>query len=137
MKVLIISVFVICISSFGFSQIKNESKIVESRGQEWYAQMQIEAPDLLILFDKYLSYGFNIRNVSEGKYAEFEPMEFVPLNTKNGGLVSVAEFLADAESSDFNPLDYNFFPTMEAQVYKLKGVNKIIYILPQDVILAK
>jgi len=137
MKVLIISVFVSCISSFGFSQIKNESKIVESRGQEWYAQMQIEAPDLLILFDKYLSYGFNIRNVSEGKYAEFEPMEFVPLNTKNGGLVSVAEFLADAESSDFNPLDYNFFPTMEAQVYKLKGVNKIIYILPQDVILAK
>ncbi len=137
MKVLIISVFVICISSFGFSQIKNESKIVESRGQEWYAQMQIEAPDLLILFDKYLTYGFNIRNVSEGKYSEFEPMEFVPLNTKNGGVVSVSEFLADVESSDFNPLDYNFFPTMEAQVYKLKGVNKIIYILPQDVILAK
>jgi starvation-inducible outer membrane lipoprotein len=59
------------------------------------------------------------------------------LNTKNGGVVTVAEFLADVESSDFNPLDYNFFPTMEAQVYKLKGVNKIIYILPQDVILAK
>jgi len=137
MKVLITSVVVLCISSFGFSQIKNESKIIESRGQEWYAQMQTEAPDLLILFDKYLTYGFNIRNVSEGKYAEFEPMEFVPLNTKNGGVVSVAEFLADVESSDFNPLDYNFFPTMEAQVYKLKGVNKIIYILPQDVILAK
>jgi hypothetical protein len=137
MKVFITSVFVICISSFGFSQIKNESKIVESRGQEWYAQMQTEAPDLLILFDKYLTYGFNIRTNSEGKYAEFEPMEFVPLNTKNGGVVTVAEFLADAESSDFNPLDYNFFPTMEAQVYKLKGVNKIIYILPQDVILAK
>jgi hypothetical protein len=137
MKVLITSVFVICISSFGFTQIKNESKIIESRGQAWYAQMQTEAPDLLNLFDKYLSYGFNIRNVSEGKYAEFEPMEFVPLNTKNGGVVTVAEFLADVESSDFNPLDYNFFPTMEAQVYKLKGVNKIIYILPQDVILAK
>jgi hypothetical protein len=121
----------------GFSQINNEGKIVESRGQEWYSRMQVDAPDLLILFDKYLSYGFNIRTVSEDKYAEFEPMEFVPLNTKNGGVVSVAEFLADVESPNFNPLDYNFFPTMEAQVYKLKGVNKIIYILPQDVILAK
>jgi hypothetical protein len=59
------------------------------------------------------------------------------LNSKNGGFVSVTDFLADVESSDFNPLDYNFFPTLEAQVYKLKGVNKIIYILPQEVILAK
>jgi hypothetical protein len=137
MKVLFTCLVVCCISSFGFSQIKNETKIVESRGQEWYVRMQSEAPDLLVLFDKYLSYGFNIRTVSEGKYAEYEPLEFVPLNTKNGGFVSVTDFLADAESSDFNPLDYNFFPTLEAQVYKLKGVNKIIYILPQDVILAK
>ena len=35
-----------------FSQIKNEGKIVESRGQEWYSRMQVDAPDLLILFDK-------------------------------------------------------------------------------------
>ena len=137
MKVVITSLFIVCLSNFSFSQLKNESKIVESRGQEWYSRMQTDAPDLLVLFDKYLTYGFNIRNVSEGKYAEFEPMEFIPLSDKNGGTVTVTEFLADAASSDFNPLDYNFFPTMEAQVYKLKGVNKIIYILPQDVILAK
>lgn len=137
MKVVITSLFIVCLSNFSFSQLKNESKIVESRGKEWYTRMQTDAPDLLVLFDKYLTYGFNIRNVSEGKYAEFEPMEFIPLSDKNGGTVTVTEFLADAASSDFNPLDYNFFPTMEAQVYKLKGVNKIIYILPQDVILAK
>lgn len=137
MKVVITSLFIVCLTNFSFSQLQNESKIVESRGQEWYLRMQSDAPDLLVLFDKYLTYGFNIRNVSEGKYAEFEPMEFIPLSDKNGGNVTVAEFLVDVESSDFNPLDYNFFPTMEAQVYKLKGVNKIIYILPQDVILAK
>jgi hypothetical protein len=137
MKVLFTCLVVCCISSFGFSQINNETKIVESRGQEWYVRMQTDAPDLLVLFDKYLSYGFNVLDIIEGKYIEFGPNEFVPLNTKNGGFVTVAEFLTDVESLDFNPLDYNFFPTNVAQVYRLKGVNKIIYILPQDVILAK
>ncbi len=123
---------------FSLSQeLTNEAKIIEVYGQEWVDARKIDQSDLLVLMDKYISFGFMVKNVSEGKYQEFEPMEFIPLTSKIELFVTVDEFLTDFESSTFNPLQYKFFPKEDVQMIKLKGVNKIIYILPQSSILLK
>ncbi len=130
--ILVFSCFVVLCQN-----LTNESKIVEVYGQEWVDARKIDQSDLLILMDKYISFGFIVENVSEGKYEEFEPMEFIPLTSKTEQFVTVDEFLNDFESSTFNPLQYKFFPREDVQIIKLKGVNKIIYILPQSSILLK
>lgn len=129
----------LCVSGFSFSQnLSHADKIIEVYGQEWFDRMQIEAPDLLILMDKYVNHGFSVRTVSEGKYdAELVPLEFIPLVSKTDTSITVEQFLIEAASPNFNPLRYEFFSTKDAQVYKLKGVNKIIYIIPQESILLK
>jgi hypothetical protein len=118
-------------------ELTNEAKILEVYGQEWVNARKVDQPDLLVLMDKYISHGFMVNDVSEGKYQEFEPLEFISLTTKNEQVVTVDEFLTDFGSSTFNPLHYTFFPTQDVQIFKLKGVNKIIYILPQSSILLK
>jgi hypothetical protein len=128
----------LCVSSFSFSQdLQHADKIIEVYGQEWLEESEQNNPALVTLLDKYVNHGFYVKNVSEGKYSEFTPIESVPLLTKEGGAVTVQEFLQDYESTDFNPLKYKFFPGKDFQVIKLAGVNKIIYILPQDSILLK
>jgi hypothetical protein len=137
MKNFIVLTFLLFSTGTVFCQLINSDKITEIYGQEWLSETQTSNPALLTLMDKYITYGFNVKNVSEGKYAEFVPLEFVPLSAKEGGVVTVAEFLADFESANFNPLKYKFFPGKEFQVFKLKGVDKIIYLLPQESILLK
>lgn len=115
------------------AQLNHADKIKEVYGQEWFDRMQVDAPDLLILMDKYVSHGFSVRTVSEGKYeTEFEPIEFIPLVSKTNESITVQQFMQEVESPNFNPLRYQYFSTKDAQVYKLKGVNKIIYIIPQE-----
>lgn len=118
-------------------ELTNEAKIVEVYGQEWVDARKLDQADLLVLLDKYISFGFMVKNISEGKYQEFEPIEFIPLTSKIEQFVTVDEFLNDFESPNFNPLRYKFFPTVDAQMIKLKGVDKIIYILPQSSIMLK
>jgi hypothetical protein len=126
------------VSSFSFSQdLQHADKIIEVYGQEWLDESELQNPALVTLLDKYVDHGFYVKNVSEGKYSEFTPIESVPLTVKGGGVVTVDEFLQDYESANFNPLKYQFFPGKDFQVIKLAGVNKIIYILPQDSILVK
>lgn len=138
MKSIITTTLFIFICGISFSQINHEDKIIEVYGQEWYSRMQVDAPDLLVLMDKYVNHGFSVRTVSEGKYdAELVPMEFIPLVSKTDTAITVEQFLLEAASPNFNPLRYQFFSTKDAQVYKLKGVNKIIYIIPQESILLK
>lgn len=129
----------LCVSSFSFSQdLQHADKIIEVYGQEWYDLRRSENPDLLILMDKYVNHGFSVRTVSEGKYEqEQEPIEMIPLTSKTESYITVEQFMQEVESPNFNPLRYNYFSTKEAQVYKLKGVNKIIYIIPQESILLK
>lgn len=137
MKAFITTTFFIFLNGILFSQLTHENKIKEVYGQEWFDRMQVDAPDLLVLMDKYVSYGFSVRTVSEGKYAEFEPLEFIPLVGKTEASITVEQFLQEAASPNFNPLRYQFFSTNDAQVYKLKDANKIIYIIPQSSILLK
>jgi hypothetical protein len=138
MKSIITTTLFIFICVISFSQINHEDKIIEVYGQEWYSRMHVDAPDLLILMDKYVDHGFSVRTVSEGKYdAELVPLEFIPLVSKTETAITVEQFLLEAASPNFNPLRYQFFSTKDAQVYKLKGVNKIIYIIPQESILLK
>lgn len=138
MKSIITTTLFIFICGISFSQINHEDKIIEVYGQEWYSRMHVDAPDLLVLMDKYVDHGFSVRTVSEGKYdAELVPMEFIPLVSKTEIAITVEQFLLEAASPNFNPLRYQFFSTKDAQVYKLKGVNKIIYIIPQESILLK
>lgn len=137
MKNFIVMTFLLLTSGTAFCQLMNSDKITEVYGQEWLTDTEVNNPALLTLMDKYITYGFNVKNVSEGKYAEFVPLEFVPLSSKEGGSVTVEEFLADYEGGNFNPLKYQFFPAKDFQVFKLKGVDKIIYLLPQESILLK
>lgn len=138
MKRLITLVFVVLFNGIAFSQLNHSDKITEVYGQEWFDRMQVDAPDLLVLMDKYISHGFSVRTVSEGKYeTEQEPIEFIPLVGKTNETITVQQFIQESESPNFNPLRYQFFSTKDAQVYKLKGVNKIIYIIPQESILLK
>jgi hypothetical protein len=139
MKILLTTLFLVSFSWIGLSQqVGNSAKIIEVYGQEWYNRMEVDAPDLLVLMDKYVDHGFSVRTVSEGKYdAELVPLEFIPLVSKTDTSITVEQFLLEAASPNFNPLRYQFFSTKDAQVYKLKGVNKIIYIIPQESILLK
>ena len=139
MKILLTTLFLVSFSWIGLSQqVGNSAKIIEVYGQEWYNRMEVDAPDLLVLMDKYVDHGFSVRTVSEGKYdAELVPLEFIPIVSKTDTSITVEQFLLEAASPNFNPLRYQFFSTKDAQVYKLKGVNKIIYIIPQESILLK
>lgn len=138
MKSIITTTLFIFICGISYSQLQHEDKIIEVYGQEWYDRMQVDAPDLLVLMDKYVNHGFSVRTVSEGKYdAELEPLEFIPLVGKTDSSITVEQFLTEAAAPNFNPLKYEFFSTKDAQVYKLKGANKIIYIIPQESILLK
>lgn len=139
MKIVLTTLFIISSWGFVFSQqLDNSGKIIEVYGQEWYNRMQIDAPDLLVLMDKYIKHGFSVRTVSEGKYEnEQETLELIPLVGKSDESITIEQFLLEVASPNFNPLRYEFFSTKDAQVYKLKDVNKIIYIIPQESILLK
>lgn len=137
MKTLLIFSLFLLINGALFSQLNNSTKIVDFYGQERVTMMEQETPELLTLLDKYISHGFMVKDVSQGKYAEFVPLTTIQLSRKEGGEVTVEEFLTDFQSANFNPLNYKFFPGKDFQVFKLSGVNKIIYILPQETILLK
>lgn len=137
MKTLLIFSLFLLLNGALFSQLNNTTKIVDFYGQERVTMMEQETPELLTLLDKYISHGFMVKNVSHGKYAEFVPLTTIQLSRKEGGEVTVEEFLLDFESANFNPLNYKFFPGKDFQVFKLSGVDKIIYILPQETILLK
>ena len=137
MKTVVTLIFIALFNGILYGQLKNQDKIIEVYGQERVTQWMNDDPALITLLDNYISYGFMVKTVSQGKYSEFTPLESVPLSAKEGGAVSVAEFLEDFQSTNFNPLKYKFFPTNDFQVFKLKDVNRIIYILPQETILLK
>ncbi len=118
------------------AQLLHEQKIRASYGDEYVNQMQSQSPGLITLLDKYIDHGFDVKEVDAGKYNEMEAISTVPLRSKASGDASIQEFLSDFYGPIFNPLKYNFFPSQEFQVFKLAGTNKIIYILPQEVILA-
>ena len=120
-----------------FSQLKNEQKIEAVYGAEWLNRMKSDNPELLDLMDKYVEFGFSVQTTSPGKYSEVSGISTVPLTSKNNEDISIPQFLQEVNQGDLNPLRYRFFPTNEYQVIKLDGVDKIIYILPQDLILSK
>jgi hypothetical protein len=106
----------------------NQEKIIAIYGQEWYdRELSVNKP-MIDLLNEYIKNGFTIQSVSEGKFNEFVPISFIPLVSKNNDSISVEQFLLDAQTQDFNPLKYRFFPNNENQVFKLAGENKIIYI---------
>lgn len=118
-------------------QYQHEDKIIAFYGQQRFSEFQQNNPALLELLDKYIDHGFYIQDVNADKYSEFLPLSNIALNDKNGSIVSVSDFLIDYEAPDFNPLNYAFFPTSEVQIFRLSGVNKIIYILPQSAIVSQ
>jgi len=71
---------ILYIGSYSYSQeLQHANKIIDVYGQEWYERMQNDAPDLLVLMDKYIAHGFSVRTVSEGKYEQEQvPIEMIP-----------------------------------------------------------
>ena len=120
-----------------FGQMTSQDKIIAVYGQEWYDRELSENKQMITLLNEYLNHGFQVIDVSEGKYSEFKQMSYIPLVSKSNDSISVVQFLSDYESIEFNPLKYRFFPSKENQTYKLAGVNKIIYIKPIDFLINK
>jgi hypothetical protein len=128
---------VLSLQFLALSQLEHESKIESVYGYDWLQRMKSENPELLALMDKYVEFGFTIQQTSEGKYSEVNAINSIPLTSKNNEEISISQFVEELNSTDFNPLRYRFFPTKEYQIFKLNGENKIIYILPQELILSK
>lgn len=137
MKTVVTLIFIALFNGVVFSQLENQDKIVAAYGQEWFDLMQTESQEVLVLLDKYAEHGFFVKKVSPGKYEEFTPITSVPLRSKDNLTISIAQFMQEYESENFNELRYNYFPQQDFQVYKLDGVDAIIYILPQNIVLSK
>ena len=137
MKTYLSILFLFFSSLILFGQATNQEKIVAVYGQDWYDRELSENNQMIDLLNEYINHGFLIKTVSEGKYSEFSQMAYIPLISKENDSVSVVQFLNDSEQIGFNPLKYRFFPTHENQVFKLAGVNKIIYIKPIDFLINK
>lgn len=137
MKTYLSILFLFFSSLILFGQATNQEKIVAVYGQDWYDRELSENKQMIDLLNEYINHGFLIKTVSEGKYSEFSQMAYIPLISKENDSVSVVQFLNDSEQIGFNPLKYRFFPTHENQVFKLAGVNKIIYIKPIDFLINK
>jgi hypothetical protein len=118
------------------AQLLHEQEIRSSYGNEYFSQLQSHSPGILNLLDKYIDHGFHVKDIDPGKYQELEAISAIPLRAKGAGEVSIEQFLQELEGPNFNPLNYNFFPTNDVQIFKLSGSNKIIYILSQEAILA-
>ncbi len=137
MKTYLSILFLFFSSLILFGQATNQEKIVAVYGQDWYDRELSENNQMIDLLNEYIKNGFTIQNISEGKFNEFVPISFIPLVSKNNDSISVEQFLLDVQTQDFNPLKYRFFPTHENQIFKLAGVNKIIYIKPIDFLINK
>ena len=137
MKTYLSILFLFFSSLILFGQATNQEKIVAVYGQDWYDRELSENNQMIDLLNEYINHGFLIKTVSEGKYSEFSQMAYIPLISKENDSVSVVQFLNDSEQIGFNPLKYRFFPTHENQIFKLAGVNKIIYIKPIDFLINK
>lgn len=137
MKQFLIAMLFVFASFSSFTQLKNEDKISAVYGIEWLTQMKVDNPELLDLLDLYVEHGFKIEHTSAGKYTELTPLTSIALTSKEGGEISIEQFMEESTQEDFNPLKYRFFPTLDVQVYKLDGYDAIIYILPQSTILSK
>jgi hypothetical protein len=137
-KLLCIIVVVVLSDSYAVAQqFQHEDKIIAFYGQQRFSEFQQSNPTLLELLDKYIDHGFYVQDVNPDKYLEFTPIADITLSNKNGGVITISDFLMAYQTPGFNPLDYAFFPTSEVQVFKLAGVNKIIYILPQNAIISQ
>jgi hypothetical protein len=137
-KSLMMLVFLV-LASFGtFGQeLINEAKIVEVYGQDFVDSRRLVQPDMLVLMDKYISHGFLIQEDADGKFQSLEPLEMIPLRTEQMDSITIEQFLQEYNNAGFNPLRYLFFTKVEGQVYRLKGTNKMICILPQETIQSK
>lgn len=130
-------IVLVCYGSFSLGQVTNTEKIIEAYGIEWYNQMSQENTELLNLLAKYVEFGFVVEEVNSDKASEIKVLQSIPIRSKSNETVAITQFLEDFNAPNFNPLIYGFFPQKEMQVYKLEGVNFIIYILPQATILNK
>lgn len=135
MKKLFVTMTICCASALAFGQDQS-SKIIEVYGQEFFDQTSTTNPGAIELFSKYNLHGFDIVD-SNPKYASEQSLSMVPLRSKTGDEVSVSDFLNDFNSSDFNMLEYGFYPNQTTQIFNLAGSNKVILIYSQKTILSK
>lgn len=135
MRKLLIAAVAVMISCISFSQ-NNTSKIVDVYGQEAYNEMQSTNPGMLELLDKYVDWGLEVVSSNE-KYDQATLLQSIPLRSKSAESITVSEFINAYNSPNFNPLQFELFPSNEIQVYKLSGTNYALLIQTQNSILAK
>ncbi len=125
------SIFIINFIFFSFyalSQLSAEAKIKNHFGVEWYDREVLENNQWIEILKVYVTEGFKLISIQQGKYNELTPINEVKLNSKSNEAISIQQFINEYESENFNPLHYQFIPTIETQIIKLDGINKVIYI---------
>ncbi len=125
------SIFLLNFIFFSFSalsQLSAEAKIKNHFGVDWYDREVLENNQWIEILKVYVTEGFKLISIQQGKYNELTPINEVKLNSKSNEAISIQQFINEYESENFNPLQYQFFPTIETQIIKLDGINKVIYI---------
>jgi hypothetical protein len=125
-QIITLSIFLFSFSVF--SQLSAEEKIKNFYGEEWYNREINENPQWVEILKLYVSNGFKVISTDHGKYSELIPINEIILTSKTNQTITIQQFLEEYERENFNPLFYQFLPTNETQVFKLEGVDKIIYI---------
>lgn len=111
-----------------FSQLSAEEKIKEFYGEVWFERESNENRQWIDILKLYVTNGFKVISTDQGKYSELTPINEIKLTSKTNQTISIQQFLEEYESANFNPLFYQFLPANETQIFKLEGVDKIIYI---------
>lgn len=117
MKIYLLSFLIFFLTNV-YGQLNQE--MIEVFGQEKVDEMKTGNPGLYEVFDAFSKNGIEIINTYVEKYESAESMPAI-IHRSTEEEVRLVDFLADLETTDFNILKYNLFPSRQIQIYKLES----------------
>ncbi len=130
MKKLLLSACILC-ASFSFAQ-NNDAQIQEVFGEAYLTDIKTSNPGLYSYFSNFCENGIRIEETMHEKYADAPVLNQIPLRNSEKSFISIEEFIADYNSSEFNPLKYLFTPAFETQVFRLGSTSYVVFIDSQN-----
>lgn len=132
MRTCIIYVAALLCASVSYGQMTAAEKVKEIYGEQTCIEMETSNPGMLDVLEKYADHGIEVKPSTHGKYSNAELLTSIKLRGKVENSVSITEFLEDYDGGDFNPLKYEFFPSMKTEVYRLEGTTRLLVIKGQS-----
>lgn len=134
-KVILASVIVFATIFHTFSQ-ETYQKVLVMHSQAEIDEMLVSAPQQLDFLKKYADEAIEVFESEDPKFLNsVVQLTEIPLRSKTGETITVAEFLEEYNSGNINALKYAFFSKQIDQVFHLVGTNKNILIVSTSKIL--